>query len=400
MLSRRQLLTVASIRTAKLDIHCGPYGCGKSYAVDMGLGLACASSKPPTDGSVIALVGKTAQSVKTNIGNSLSAKFGDNFRYDTGKKDGKAKDAVLYGHLIRIIGLNDSNAEERLRGLNAYKIIGDEVSTWGKDNFDKVFGRLRGEKPNGWDYGFIGTTNPDSPSHWLWEKVNEPETDINYVKWTEHDNITPTAKEYYDNLKKRYRHSPAYYKRYVLGEWASAEGVVYTEFNDKNHLFPKENLTKDAMEKTFVSYKVGIDFGTTNPTAIIVVGVTSDNDYVVVEEYYKRDQSLTSVINAVRDVIVRYGVRLRYLYIDPASKVLKKGLQEVGIDNVIGGDNSVMNGINHVKDLFANDRLYISDGCTNLINELYTYAYSDKDGVNVVKSDDHACDALRYALYT
>jgi len=397
LLSKRQLKTIASIPTARLDIHCGPYGCGKSYAVDVGLGLACAMSKPPTDGSVIMLVGKTAQSVKTNIGNSLASKFGSNFRYDSGKKDGFAKDAVLFGHLIRIVGLNDNNAEERLRGLNAYKIIGDEVSTWSKDNFDKVMGRLRGQAPEGWVRGFVGTTNPDSPTHWLWKTIQES-NDIRYIKWTEHDNITSGAKEHYERLRNRYRNNPAYLKRYVLGEWAAAEGLVYTEFSDKHHLLPFADVAK--LMPHFTHFLMGVDFGTTNPTAILLIGVTEAGEYVVCREVYMRNATLSKVCNEIRNLVIEFSGRLRKIFIDPAAKVLIQELKDQGMVNIYGADNSVMNGINYVKDLFSSDRLFISDTCTNLLDELLTYAFSDKEGVNVIKTNDHACDALRYALYS
>ena len=396
LLSKRQIITIGSIPTAEMDIHCGPYGCGKSYAVNIGLGLACATSRPPDDDSCIALIGKTAMTVKMNICNVLASKFGKNFRYDSGRKDGFTKDAVLFGHRLRIVGLNDSNAEERLRGLNAYKIIGDEVSTWGKENFDRVIGRLRGKTPQGWKHGLVGTTNPDSPSHWLWKTIQES-PDINYIKWTEHDNITSGAREYYEKLRNRYRNNSAYYKRYVLGEWASAEGLVYTEFNDRHHVLSVTDVEK--LMPHFVSFKLGVDFGTTNPTAILLIGVTESQEYVVIREVYMREATLSRVCNEIRNIVIEFHNNLKKVFIDPSAKVLIQELKSQGMLNIYGADNSVMNGINYVKDLFSQDRLYISESCTNLIDELYTYAFSDKDGVNVIKENDHACDALRYALY-
>lgn len=397
LLSKRQLETISNLKTARFDIHGGPYGCGKTYAINLGLGMACATSEPPKTDSCIALVGKTAMSVKTNICNVLASKFGSNFRYDTGKKDGFTKDAVLFGHRLRIVGLNDNGAEDRIRGLNAYKIIGDEVSTWSKDNFDKILGRLRGEKPAGWELGFIGSTNPDSPTHWLKKEIDTSK-DINYVKWTEFDNITSGARDYYQKLRERYRNNPAYLKRYVLGEWSAADGLVYPEFKDKDHVLSVDEVSK--IKPHLVSYKIGVDFGTTNPTAILLIGVTEALEYVVVKEVYIREATLTRVCHEIRNLAIENYTNLTKIIIDPAAKVLIKELRSQGMNNVIGGNNSVHDGINYVKDLFSSDRLFISEECKNLIDELYTYSWADKDCTRVVKTNDHAIDALRYALFS
>lgn len=395
-LSRRQLKTIYQIPQAKLDIHCGPYGCGKTYSVDIGIGQFCMTYKAPRDGSVILLIGKTAQAVKMNICNILAAKFGNNFRYDSGRKDGFTKDAVLFGHFIRIVGLNDSNAEERIRGINAYKIFADEVSTWSEDNFDKVIARLRGSVPEGSELGFVGTTNPDSPTHWLWKRVNEPKSPIRYIQWTEYDRPGDDAIEYYNKLRQQYQYNDAYLQRYVYGHWTAAEGLVYPEFRDKAHVVTDADLQGVKIK----SLNIGIDFGVTNATAILLIAEDTEGSHIVLEEIYLKDCTLTKVIGHVRRMVIDNYKKLDKVYIDPASAVLIKELQDEGMRNIQGGNNRVLDGINYVKDLFTEDKLFIHESCTNLIDELYTYAWSDKDGETVKKVNDHACDALRYGIYS
>lgn len=395
LMSVRQLKTVASIPTAQNDLHCGPYGSGKTYAVNTGLGVACSASDPPPGNTCIALVGKTAMAVKNNICNDLASKFGSNFRYDSGKKDGFTKDAVLFNHRLRIIGLNDSSAESRIRGLNTYKIIGDEMSTWSEENFKKILGRLRGEKPENWEFGFVGTTNPDSPKHWLKKLIDGGES-INYVQWTEEDIITASAKAYYEMLRKQYKNNQAYYNRYILGQWSAADGLVYTQFRDKEHV-----LSRDFIKRVkFVSYRIGVDFGTTNPSAILLIGVTEEKEYVVVKEVYIKEATLSQVTGRIIALSIEASHKLSKIYVDPSAKVLIKQLKEEGVLTVEGGNNSVFDGIDYVKDLFSSDRLYISEDCPNLIEELYTYSYADSDMTKVVKAHDHASDALRYGLYS
>ena len=172
LLSKRQLLTIANIGKHKKEIHYGPFGCGKTFSICMGVGLLLRETPPPPGDGIILVVGKTMASAKANVCSVWASLFGKNFRYDSGKKDGYEKDGFIFGHRFRLVGLNDASAEDRIRGANAYLIIGDEISTWSKDNFDRILGRLRGVLPQGWDdFFFVGSTNPDSPIHWLKKEV-------------------------------------------------------------------------------------------------------------------------------------------------------------------------------------------------------------------------------------
>lgn len=394
LLSRRQLETVASFKKEKLTIHCGPYGCGKSYSLALALGMACRETPPPNSDGQIALVGKTQATVKTNICGPLNVFFGDNFKYDSSRKDGFSKDATLFGHRIKLIGLFTQNAEANIRGLNTYKILGDEVSTWSEANFRLLLARIRGGAPEGWTRGFVGSTNPDGPKHWLKQTIDS-DPGVRYVAWSEFDRVGPDARQYYADLRQRYANSPAYLARYVGGQWAAPDDLVYTEFRHDRHVLEPTDFSMDD----FVSFKLGIDFGTTNATAILLVGVTKQKEHVVIEEHYLTENvTVTRVCNIIRDLNLRY--RIRVMYIDPAAKVLISELKSLGFLNIGDADNSVLSGIDYVKDLFAAEMLFISSSCTNLILELASYQYSDKDGVNVIKQFDHAVDALRYVLYS
>ena len=401
-ISARQKETLFSVPKAELVLHCGPYGCGKTYALNLALGLACMVTPPPKSDSCIALIGKTAQSVKMNICNGLANMFGDNFRYDTGKKDGYTKDAVLFGHRIRIIGLNDSNAEQRIRGLNTYKVYGDEVSTWGEENYNLVHGRIRGEVPDGWEAGFLGSTNPDSPVHWL-KKVIDTDSNLKYVEWSEYDNVTPSAEKYYAGLRERYKNYPAYIQRYIYGKWSASEGLVYSEFNENIHILNDNEL--EGIE--FKYFTIGADFGTTNMTALLLSGVTVDDEVVILDEEYLEEASVRTGRIALQQLILRNNELTRgnieNIYIDPAAKVFKRELQETGFNNITSAKNDVEQGITKVKELFSLERLYITKKCTNLQAEFYAYKWNPKssDGRNlVIKEHDHACDALRYLIYT
>lgn len=404
LLSPKQLKTIASIPTAELDVHCGCYGCGKSYAISVGLGLACMTSPPPSGDGCIVLAGATARTVKANICNPLASLYGSNFEYSSSKKDGFDKDALLFGHRLRIIGLKDAKAEERIRGVNAYKIIGDEATLWGKtsDNFDRLQGRLRGELPAGWVHGMVVSTNPEGPKHWLKELIDNSD-DINYVKWVMGDNITSGAEAYYNKLKARYKGNDSLYRRYILGEWSASSGLVYQVFseNDKVLLLSDSDVKILLDSGVFNDIVIGVDWGTTNPTAIIIAGVSSEGEMVVFKEYFLENPTVTAVVNVLRSESIKYHKNLKGIYIDPSANVVSQECIRAGIRKVYDADNSVLDGIDFVQDMFASQRLFIAESCSNLVGELYSYAWQPDSIVDkVMKVDDHFCDALRYACYT
>ena len=76
----------------------------------------------------------------------------------------------------------------------------------------------------------------------------------------------------------------------------------------------------------------------------------------------------------------------------------------MNVREVIKNKDSIRNGLNVIRELFKSNRLYIHQSCVNLIWELETYSYPDRKDAhneeeNPIKENDHAIDALRYALF-
>jgi len=98
---------------------------------------------------------------------------------------------------------------------------------------------------------------------------------------------------------------------------------------------------------------------------------------------------------------------LSKVYPDPENAAAVKELTSRGVNirQVNKGNDSIVNGIQKVRNLFKENRLRIHRSCLNLIFELETYCYPEKkDKKNPqelpIKENDHACDAMRYALMT
>lgn len=179
-----------------------------------------------------------------------------------------------------------------------------------------------------------------------------------------------------------------------LADFRKSEGLVYKEFIRTVHIY-KELPAQAEIIKTFG----GHDFGTNNPCASITIKKDKDARYYVSSEWYK-----TGTTDAQQADYVA-ALKWSECYPDPASASGKLEMKRRGINvrEVIKGADSIRNGINTVKELFKTNRLKIHESCLNLIWEFETYSYPDRkpdrnEEENPIKENDHALDALRYAL--
>jgi PBSX family phage terminase large subunit len=178
-----------------------------------------------------------------------------------------------------------------------------------------------------------------------------------------------------------------------MADFRKTEGLVYKEFNRTQHVI------SELPQRTFIKHFAGIDFGFTNPTAIIQIWKDSDRNYYVGEEFYRSGNTDAQTADYVS------ALKLNEVYPDPesASGIEELRRRNVNVRDVIKNKDSIRTGINSVRELFKANRLFIHKDCINLISELETYAYPEKrpnmnEYENPVKEHDHALDALRYAL--
>lgn len=182
-----------------------------------------------------------------------------------------------------------------------------------------------------------------------------------------------------------------------MADFRKQEGLVYKEFRRDIHVYNDES---EKQPINIIKRFAGIDFGFTNPTAIISIQKGHDNDYWITGEWYKTNKT----DEQVADVVLSY--HFDEVYPDPESPSAIAELEKRGIycKEVIKNKDSIKNGINNIRALFLQNKIHIHASCVNLISELETYAYPERrpdhnEEENPIKENDHALDALRYALY-
>lgn len=292
-------------------------------------------------------------------------------------------------------GANDERAEGKIRGMTLAGAYGDEVTLWPESFFKMLLSRLSipGAK-------LFATTNPDSPYHWLKRDfLDKSELDLRTWHFELQDNPN-LAPEYVESLKREY--SGLWYKRFVLGLWVQAEGAVYDMWSEECHVVDEMPAPHEAR----LTY-VGVDYGTTNPCAFLLVSLAGDTWYVH-REYYHDSRAVgrqKTDAEYSKDLAAFMGdLRSRVpVIVDPSAASFIEQLRRDGF-YVIEANNSVLDGIRAVSTLLEQGRLKVHRSCKNLIREFSAYVWDEraqKRGEDKpLKENDHALDALRYVIWT
>ncbi|MDG4832414.1 phage terminase large subunit [Solwaraspora sp. WMMD1047] len=389
--------------TARLNIWQGSVRSGKTVASLLRLLLAIATA--PTSGRVL-LFGKTRESVNRNVFAVLTdpALFGPLARlikYNPGAPTG-----TILGREVDVLGANDAKAEPKVRGMTLCLAYGDELTTIPEAFFTQVLARLSVPGAQ-----LFGTTNPDSPAHWLRKKYLLRQGELNLRTWhsTLDDNphLDPA---YVASLKVEY--VGLWFKRFIQGAWVQAEGAVFDMFDEDRHIVP-------VLPEIHRWISVGIDYGTRNATAALILGAGRDGRLYLTHEWRHdpatarrqlTDAGLSREIRAwlhgleVPGATGLKGLAPEWTVVDPSARSLRLQLHEDGMTSA-AADNSVLDGIRLMSSLLGNDQLKIHRSCKGLIEEIPGYSWDDKaierDGSDApIKADDHSIDAARYAIKT
>lgn len=308
----------------------------------------------------------------------------------------KSSQMNILNRVVHLVGANDERAQRRIQGSTVAIAYVDEITLIPQGFFKMLLSRLSIPGAQ-----LFGTTNPDSPFHWLkTDFLDNPDLEINRFHFKITDNPSLTQ-DYIRNISKEY--SGLWYKRYIEGEWVLAEGTVYDFFSDDDHVI--------AMPPGPAEYYVlGIDYGTTNPTAFTLVGYNRKywpNIWVEDEYYYDsrargRQKTDTEYVEDLKRFI--QGKNVRCIYVDPSAASFKLEMMRSGLTGIMDAENDVINGIRTVSKFMVNGTLKVCAGCKNLIREFQCYRWDEKVSLRgedkPIKDNDHVLDSLRYSLHS
>ncbi len=236
------------------------------------------------------------------------------------------------------------------------------------------------------------TFNPWSEKHWLKKRFfdkkdkNVQTFSTNYLI---NEFLDQTDIEVFKRMKSE---SPKKYEVAGLGNWGVAEGLVFENWEIGKIEIDKEN------EKDYKDF-FGLDYGYTNdPTAFVAFKVNPIKKQIYIyDEFYKKKMLNSEIANE----IIRRGYRKERIRADCAEPKSNDELRRLGICRImpsLKGRDSVLSGIAQINEY----KITVNPACVNMISELSSYVYDStlkENGMIMPKdSDNHLCDALRYAF--
>lgn len=390
---------VKRYKLSRINILDGSVRSGKTYVSLISWIILICVYYPKN--SQFLMVGKTITSLKRNCLSVLETLITPEFfSYSLSKKE-----ALLFGRKIYLEGVNDIRSENKIRGMTLQAAYCDELTLFTEDFFTMLLSRLSMDNAI-----LIGTTNPDSPSHWLNQKyiLRKNELDLSIYNFKIEDNLS-LSKKYIDSLKKEY--TGVFYDRFILGKWVAAEGLIYNEFAN--------NKTKYIIDKVraydLQSIHIGIDYGASkSKTAFVAIGFTHGfkEMYVLKEKTLKGvktpEETYESFFNFYEELEKEYGV-ISFCYADwgGLGQVYTKGLQHYFLNK--GKPNKIQDcykvriieRINMTCRLIGANRFKVNKDCKETIEALSSAVWEENK--EDVRLDDGSVnidvlDAMEYAF--
>lgn len=381
---------------AKINISHGAVRSGKTFITNL---RWLKYIKEGPEGTLL-MSGRTKQSLKDNVLNDIFELVGkENYKYNH-----STGELTIFDRKIKCVGADSIEAETKIRGQTYAGWYGDEITIQHHLFVKQAITRC--SVPGAL---IFWTTNPDHPKHTIKKDFIDNEEmkkngQVKHWHFLLDDNKTLTN-DYKNLLKASF--SGIFYKRNIDGEWVLAEGVVYgSDFNENTHVLKHEVIEQMIEDGKFINYIAGVDFGYTHPMCGLLIGITEDYEYYVIDEYYRTKQKTESLASFFTRYEENLDTKLSILFCDSAEPDRINTLKFAGL-YATGSDKQITAGINSVQVCFKANRLYLSDRCKNTIDELGLYRYPDKDEVKSDKepkdlpidADNHALDALRYAIH-
>ena len=346
-------------------------------------------------GESFILAGKTVGALKKNVIRpmlQIMEAWGWPYEYIRSGTDARIE---IGQNTYYLYGANTEAAQDALQGLTAAGAYLDEAALFPQSFIDQAIGRCSILGSKVWM-----NCNPEGPHHYIREEFLLPEKQkekkVYHLHFMMKDNLSlsPSVIRRYE---RAWPHGSVFYKRFILGLWVAADGLIYQEFADhvKDYL-----ITEKWLKDNQIIYAViGVDFGGTKSAhSFTLTGFTKGYKQVIVlDEYYckKRigpDQLQKDFVDFVKRAQKKYKVYEAYC--DSAEQTLIAGLEmacmqaHVGIyiRNAIKGP--INDRIAFYNSLIAQHRWKVMEHCTHIIEAFEQAVYDDKKVNADVRLDD------------
>ncbi len=359
------------------------------------------------NGAQFGICGKTVRSAERNIITPLMSIVDVTAYFKVTYKRSESLLTVEGGgrrNVFHVFGGKDESSYMLIQGVTLSGVLFDEVALMPRSFVEQALARTLSVP----DALYWFNCNPESRFHWFFTEWVEKSGERGALRlhFLMQDNPSLTPAQIADAEKM---FSGVFYRRYILGEWVSAEGVIYREFADN----PQRSLL-DKPPDDIMFCVCGLDFGGNGSAhAAACVGVTRRfKSLVVLGEYYRKEvitpETLFDDVGAfVRRFKALYP--LADIYCDSAETTLIAGMktafarERIPITVRKAKKGEINGRIRFCSMMMAQGRFFVSRECRHTIEALSSAVWDSKSPVKDVRLDDgnyniDSLDALEYAL--
>lgn len=339
------------------------------------------------------ICGKTVKSATENMITPYIARSYAKSRYTMVWRSSKQLLEVRRGRKVNyfeVFGGRDESSFALIQGRTLAGVLLDEVVLMPESFVNQALARCSVEGAKMWF-----SCNPGNPGHWFKEDWIDKREEHNavYLHFEMADNPSLSEK-----TLKRYQtmYHGVFYDRYVRGLWVAAEGLVYP-------MFTHDKIEQNA-QRQYRKYMISMDYGTRNPTAMILWGLCGGVWYGFKEYYFNsRSEMAQKTDQEYYDDLCHFAgdLPIDHIIIDPSALSFITLVEKNHRFKVWTADNDVLDGIRHTAQCISDGTIKICKSCENAIKEFGLYSWDEGAAEDrPLKENDHAMDAIRYFVQT
>lgn len=343
------------------------------------------------DGCCFGLCGRTIGALRRNIVGNLPAWLGDAVKVTEHRSENKLVVTHPNGrrNVYYLFGGQDESSYKLIQGITLAGVLLDEAALMPRSFVEQACARCSVPGSKLWF-----NCNPEGPEHWLYKEwiQKAKEKRILHLHFTMEDNpsLDPAIRARYEAM-----YTGAFYRRYVLGQWCMAEGLVY-DFQ------PDKHITRDIPQNG--RYYISVDYGTQNPFSAGLWCVVEGRAVRLREFYHSgRDTGKMYTDEEYHAALVTLAgdLPVETVVVDPSAASLIATIRAHGVFSVRKAKNTVLPGIHLVAELLRQGVLQVTPVCEDSIREFALYRWEENGETDrVCKENDHAMDDIRYFCAT
>lgn len=356
-------------------------------------------------GETFILAGKTIGALKKNViapALAILNAWGRKYHYVSSGDEARIE---VGGNVYYLYDAHNERSRERLQGLTAAGALADEVALFPRSFVEQMIARCSVDGAKLWF-----NCNPESPAHFvkaeLIDKAEQKNIYVLHFRMEDNLALSEKVRQFFRNA-----FTGVFYRRFILGEWALTDGLVYQDFADDPSSYTITEIPR-------IQYAtIGVDFGGTGSAhSFTLTGFTPGYESVVIlAEYYHSnkdgralnpEQLQNAFVEFVREARKKFNVYEAFC--DSAEQTLIRGLQGavsragVAIDVRNARKGPIHDRIMFYNSLIAQGRFYIHSSCKNTIKAMCEAVYNSKNKTEDERLDDgstniDSLDSMEYS---